>query len=286
MKIRRMSFGLLSLLLAATYALCQGAGVRVNTAVPGWMHQIGLRSGDTIVRVNNQEVRTFEELRSRVIPGRKTKLTYVHLGKKAEVWLIVDGRIPERSEAEESSCEGSASHLPSEEGALDFKGNRLGMSLCEVEQNVKSNMRWGGLTCEPEVNSTFQCSTDYINNLFTGKQTSIQGLTFYFVDNRLASIIYLFPSQPEALTDSEETFVSLSLALLQKHGRPTTHSVANVQTKAGARYKSETALWDNGVSTLKIQQYCGSIQNGCITVEHRKLEEERLKKLSHKLPPV
>jgi hypothetical protein len=164
--------------------------------------------------------------------------------------------------------------------AFDFRGIRVGMSLNEARALVEAKFpaaegvcgeysEWSCRDLAPGVN---QC------HVFSWCSHIHQSITLDFVDDSLSYIAYQFPLDPTIAPGFDE-YDRIKPAVLDKYGKPKSITSVDVQTKAGAHYKSEDILWDNSVSTVELEQLCADIQTSCLTVTHKQLDQEKVKRV-------
>lgn len=67
-----------------------------------------------------------------------------------------------------------------------------------------------------------------------------------------------------------EYYPGIHAALLQKYGAPKVTS-SNFLTQAGGQFPNATSTWDNGVSSITLEQRCGRTDRYCLTYRHTAL---------------
>ncbi len=67
-----------------------------------------------------------------------------------------------------------------------------------------------------------------------------------------------------------EYYAGINAALLQKYGAPEVVDSVFL-TEAGTRFPNVTSTWDNGVSSITLEQRCGRTDRYCLTYRHTRL---------------
>jgi hypothetical protein len=69
-------------------------------------------------------------------------------------------------------------------------------------------------------------------------------------------------------------FTSMQEALSGKYGAPASVTTADYQNAFGAKYTGSVIIWDNGVSSITLRQYGGSLEYSALVIEHKALSAQ------------
>ena len=204
------------------------------------------------------------------------------------VWALLVGLPGSAQQQGRSTHQTSRQKAAQDKPAVpfDFRGIHLEMTMDEVqaivavkfptkENNCGKYSRWSCHGLGPGVK---KCGVASDCTDSEGGRDKAQLVTFHFVDDRLAHISYLFPLD-DVYGTPFDNYSGIKQAATDKYGKPQSVSMADVQSKAGAHYKSEDTLWDNGVSTVELQQLCVDIDSSCLDINHKQLAQEEMKRV-------
>jgi hypothetical protein len=100
----------------------------------------------------------------------------------------------------------------------------------------------------------------------------------------VASLRLLFTFAPECRSASLRNRCSPS----PEYPPPTSKSTRDLQNRVGAHFVGESLLWDNGVSSIQLEEYSGDLDSSSIDFtldDYRKWQEERHKQAIKKPSP-
>jgi hypothetical protein len=104
---------------------------------------------------------------------------------------------------------------------------------------------------------------------YAGWQMKMKEAVFW--EDRFAALTYLA---------DHGYYTFLRDNLVAKFGPPTSKSTRDLQNRVGAHFVGESLLWDNGVSSIQLEEYSGDLDSSSIDFtldDYRKWQEERHK---------
>lgn len=168
---------------------------------------------------------------------------------------------------------------------FEFRGIRLGMEFNEASRVVVARFppgrgcgQYSEINCRDMVSGTQSCGVYTYCKDDSGDKT--QFLNLHFVDGKLAEMIFQFPHDampPEwtrnSIGMSFDHYAGIQLALIDKYGTSRVNE-DDVQTKAGAHYRSKHSIWDHSISTMELDELCETIDQSCLTMADKQLTRE------------
>ncbi|HXC39845.1 MAG TPA: hypothetical protein VN667_12960, partial [Burkholderiales bacterium] len=130
--------------------------------------------------------------------------------------------------------------------ALDFKGVKLGALYSEF------NVPGGRWSCQPfkRTLSDQVCSQrDNFKETIAGRP--VQGITLFFYDERLATIIVAF---------HPDDFDTVVQALNARYGKAAKQDAVLVRSRAGVEYKNDRIIWKPLPDTITTERYGDSLE--------------------------
>jgi hypothetical protein len=175
---------------------------------------------------------------------------------------------------------------------FDLRGVQVGMTKDEAWSVIQKRFvnaiktrgpgaceNWSELSCDDTGRGTQYC---HISRLCEGGPTDdlYESLSFGVVDNRLAQVSFSFPREQtvSGIETGFESLTEIGPALVDKYGKPSAHIDEDFQTRGGANYTSHDIRWDNGVSTVRLEELCSNLDESCLTVTHKTLQIEYQKR--------
>lgn len=199
----------------------------------------------------------------------------------------------------------------------DFRGAKLGMTLDEFKKlpfpDRDDSKR--AMNSTPQLRCSDELSGDYLADVHVVEEYKNAGeveclykmppdkaaYRFSWEDAYLSvgegasdGVVYLFYTDDAGakrlgdvgITMNNATFDSLAAGLTTKLGSPTKTEEKDLQNGIGNHFKSVTLLWDNGISTVKLEQRSAKINEMQLTYTNSALSSDFYKKLvAAKGPP-
>lgn len=108
---------------------------------------------------------------------------------------------------------------------------------------------------------------------------SHERLSFIFVDDKVAYIIWRFP---------HSQFRDVATALTKKYtnrAQPL-YTQSTVQNRMGAAYSNHTLTWKRALSSAQLEEYNGDLDTSAVRLEDRSLVKEFDKRVPSRLPAL
>lgn len=136
----------------------------------------------------------------------------------------------------------------------EVKGVRLGSSLTDWQQGPGAKCKEIPRRASPDEEDCIMFGAS-----FAGVGAS-EIVSFY--KHQLVSFMFEFPN---------DEYDKIRGALEQKFGRPTSTKQKSYQNSFGASFAGESVLWDNGVSSISLEQIGGDRDHSVILFVHNAL---------------
>jgi hypothetical protein len=134
--------------------------------------------------------------------------------------------------------------------------------------HVKDSAKWSG-----------SCMTMSQSAVITYATRQMKTKDATFSEDRFVHLMYVA---------HHSDYGSLRDNLIAKFGEPSTKTTQDVQNRMGAHFQGEVLLWDNGVSSILLQEYAGDLDSSSLVFaldEYLKEQEEIHKKSLKKASP-
>ena len=139
----------------------------------------------------------------------------------------------------------------------DFRGLKWGLPESEVRETIKSQWQKrrdaGQIVVFEELRKAHQEPNRFTLSYRDNIGQTLVDLSLHFLDGRFMYAMVIFAAKD---------FERIKAAFLDRYGNPSKSRVDELQTKMGARYKSENLQWVGTTVWVQLKEYGPTVKEG------------------------